>query len=163
MHGSRQGFGCVFDDRHFILLTQRHDGLVVSTLAIYVHDHGSFRKSIELRGATQFFFKQLRVKVPSLTIAIDKHWFCILIPNGIRSGDKGKCRCDDFITCTNAKHPQCKMQRCSPTRHGYCMGRSNIPCELFFKAIDMRSQGCDPVAVESFHQQLSFSSAHVRR
>ncbi len=66
-------FGCVFNNRYTVFLADWHDRLVVSTLAVHIHDHSRFRKSIELRSAAKFIFEQLWIEVPGLAIAVNEN------------------------------------------------------------------------------------------
>ena len=83
----------IFNQGHPITVAQISDGIHLPALPIEV-DHDN---RLDLRLLRQGLFQQVRVHVPGVRLAIDKHWLRTTVTNRIGAGSKGEARADHRI------------------------------------------------------------------
>ena len=153
--------GGVLDHRHPVAGAQRHDLVVVGTLAVQVDDHHGRRQTAGALAVRQFGGQQLGVHVPRRRVAVDESWRGAHVRDCVRRRRERERRHEHVVAGPHAERRQRQVQRTGATRHRHHARPAHERRQLGLERIEFRTSRRNPSAVERPQQGLALGRAHV--
>ncbi len=161
--GGSERLGGVLHQRDAVLAAQRGDRVVVGALAVEVDHDGGGRQPSAVAGGRQRLGEQRRVHVPTRPLAVDEHRVGAAVDDGVGAGGEREARHEHVVAGPHAAHQQGEVQGGGATRQRDGTGPAGEGGDVALEAVELRSGGCHPSALERAQEVLALERSDVRR
>ena len=160
--GRSERLGGVLHQRDTTVGAERGDRVVVGALAVQVDDHHRGRQPAALAGGRQRLGEQFGVHVPARPLTVDEHRVGAAVDDGVGAGREREARHEHVVARLHAAHQEGEVQGGGAARQRDGAWPPGERRDVALEAVELRSGGCHPPALEGLQQVVALERSDVR-